>query len=58
MKRSIVGVFWPWGDLPWTHLVDLPPGKVGFQGFTRVRPVAFMFMHAAGDACCHVIQDI
>ena len=50
MKRSIVGVFRPWGDLPWTHLVDLPPGKVGFQGFTRVRPVAIMFFHAANEA--------
>ena len=48
---------WPWGDLPWTHLVDLPPGKVGFQGFARARPVAIIFTPAAFDRMqCNATQ--
>ena len=35
-------VLWPWGALPWTHLVGLPPGKVGCCEFARARPVAIM----------------
>ena len=41
---------WPWGSLLWTYLVDLPPGKVSIQRFTRVRHIAFfcsVSLHAA-----------
>ena len=41
------------GDLPRTHLVDMPPGKVGFQGFAYVRPVAVYLQPVS--ACCSPI---
>ena len=31
VTHAWLGNRWPWGNLLWTYLVDLPPGKVSFQ---------------------------